>query len=675
MKSCAVVLSALFLSTCALAADDAVTLVAEGQPAAAVIVSSPQSAPPAAIFTAMIERISGAKLPVVADYDPAQVAVVDGRLKFPEGKAPFSAFVVIGDGALSRKLGVTPEGLGPGGIAIKTLPNALVLLGADDGRPNDGAGTLHAVTTFLEDSLGVRYLWPGETGLVAPPRRTVRAAPLDLRYSPSVRQRQIRFMAYHDRVQIGLDRLGLTKEDHERTMKKATGAAPQQPSWGAWQRLGGTLGLAGGHAFAYMWDKYSKDHPEWFAMQLNGSRDQSKLSPDRSRLCKSNMELVDAVARDKLEELAKTGRGSVSVSPNDGGRAGFCVCHNCKQLDAPDGPKITLWDFSTGAQKSYEAVSLTDRMVHFWNGIAERVCKERPETLLTTYAYSAYVSPPVREKLHPNIVIGFVGFDYLRDKSRADGKANWDAWAKMARKMFWRPNLLLAGRREGLPAIYVHKMAEDVRYLTRNGLVATDFDSCCHNWAVQGLNYYVLARLLWNAEVNVDEIIDDYCRAGFGAAAPQVKRYLARIEELTNRTAAEEVSLSTPYTPEVIAELRGILDVAAKAEPEPAAQRRLAMLRAGLEFTDLQSQCYAWYDRNEKADLTKEEKAAFLALMDRKWALMRRIFKEEPLAVNVAYVCWGGEARFGKMGWSKPSPAVRAKVDADEHGRPEEMLK
>ena len=351
------------------------------------------------------------------------------------------------------------------------------------------------------------------------------------------------------------------------------------------------------------------------------------------------------------------------------------MCHNCKQLDAPDGPKITLWDFSTGVRKDYEAVSLTDRMVWFWNGIAGRVCKAHPDALLTTYAYSAYVAPPVREKLHPNIVIGFVGFDYLRDKSRADGKASWDGWSKMARKMFWRPNLLLAGRREGLPAIYVHKMAEDVRYLAKGGLIGTDFDSCCQNWAVQGLNYYVLARLLWNADANVDEMIDDYCRAGFNAAAPEVKRYLLKIEELTNRTAAEEVSLAAPYTPEVIAELRGMLDAADKAETDPGVRRRVAMLRTGLEFTDLQSQCYRWYDQNEKAALGKEDKAAFLQLMDRKWVLMRRIFKEDTLAVNVAYLCWGGEARFGKMGWSKPSPAVRAQVEADEHGRPEETVR
>ena len=48
----------------------------------------------------------------------------------------------------------------------------------------------------------------------------------------------------------------------------------------------------------------------------------------------------------------------------------------------------------------------------------------------------------------------------------------------------------------------------DFRYLASHGMMGTDFDSCCHNWATQGLNYYVVARLHWNPEQRVDAIID-----------------------------------------------------------------------------------------------------------------------------------------------------------------------
>ena len=46
--------------------------------------------------------------------------------------------------------------------------------------------------------------------------------------------------------------------------------------------------------------------------------------------------------------------------------------------------------------------------------------------------------------------------------------------------------------------------AEDFRFMVDNALIGTDFDSCCHNWATQGLNYYVCAKLHWNPRLDVD---------------------------------------------------------------------------------------------------------------------------------------------------------------------------
>ena len=69
---------------------------------------------------------------------------------------------------------------------------------------------------------------------------------------------------------------------------------------GAVERIAGALALKERrrHALQKM-----ADHPEWFAMQPNGSRDQSKLGPERSRFCVSNPELIEAIAAEKIEEL------------------------------------------------------------------------------------------------------------------------------------------------------------------------------------------------------------------------------------------------------------------------------------------------------------------------------------------------------------------------------------
>src|SRR5213079_3040718 len=112
-------------------------------------------------------------------------------------------------------------------------------------------------------------------------------------------QRRIRSLPYHDRIQVGLDHLGFKKEGYERLRADAQRTQAESPDWFGWQRLGGTLNLSAGHAFTHLWAKYGKDHPDWFALQSDGSRDQS-MNPDRARLCVSNADLIAAIAKEKI---------------------------------------------------------------------------------------------------------------------------------------------------------------------------------------------------------------------------------------------------------------------------------------------------------------------------------------------------------------------------------------
>ena len=108
---------------------------------------------------------------------------------------------------------------------------------------------------------------------------------------------------------------------------------------------------------------------------------------------------------------------------------------------------------------------------------------------------------------------------------------------------------MLAGRRDGMPLLYVHKFGKDFRYLGDHGMMGTDFDACCHNWATQGLNYYVVARLHWNPEQDVNAIVDDYCQAGFGPAARSVRRYFDGLEALMDKAAAKKAKPTTVFHP------------------------------------------------------------------------------------------------------------------------------
>jgi len=473
----------------------------------------------------------------------------------------------------------------------------------------------------------------------------------EYRFTPKLGQRRIRSMGYHDRLQVGLDGLGFTREEYEKGMAGANRSKLESPDWFGWQRQGGTLNINGGHAFTQLWEKYGKDHPDWFALQADGSRDMSK-NPDRAQLCTSNADLIDAIARDKIAELkANPGLLGVSIAPNDGGRPGFCTCPRCEALDAAKGRKVLLWDFSKGNRRDFEHVSLTDRMVAFWNAVAEKVAKELPDRFLVVDAYSVYAAPPVERKLHPNLVVRFAPLGYHSDAYRKESLQDWDGWSKAARRIYFRPNLMLAGRRDGLPLIYVHKFGEDFRYLANHGMMGTDFDSCCHNWATQGLNYYVVARLHWDPEQKVDAIVDDYCRSGFGPAARSVRRYFDGLEALLNDAAATDRKAVSVFTPEALAGLRKELEQARKdAGADPVLVKRIDFLDVGLRWTEIEARAHAFL-----ADPVTADRAAAKKTLDERYALMREIFQKTPLAVNVAYVCWGEDALWSRLGWQRPS--------------------
>ena len=637
----------------------AMTLVENGQPRAVII--TPDQLSPAAKLGAQILRdhikqISGATLPVKKESDVSEEPTAE------------QAWVLVGEGKLASRLGLSSKPLGPGGMVLCAKGDVLALFGTDERTLTDRDGTRYAVTTFLEDKLGVRWLWPGELGKVVPRRNTIHVKDFDQKFTPHLVQRKVRDARCNDRLEAGLKNLGFTANDYKSRRAAAERTAAESDGWFGWQKLGGTFAVSGGHAFGDLWKEYGKEHPDWFAMQPNGSRDQSR-NGERARLCKSNPDLIAAIAREKIKELNKRpDLQGVSLSPNDGGVNTFCTCPKCEALDAPNGRKVTLWDNTGGARREFEHVSLTDRMVYFWNAIAEQVTKVHPKALFTVDAYSAYCSPPLLRKLHPNLVVRFVNIQYTDETLRQQGLTDWNEWAKAAKKVYFRPNLMLAGRRSGSPLIYVHKFAQDFRYLAHHSMWGTDFDSCVHNWATQGLNYYVVARLHWDPDQNADDIINDYCRTGFGPAAKTVRSYFDKLEAITNQIATNREALNDDmdaakiepigvFTPAVVAELRDLLRQARQqAVNDETMLKRLAFLELGLRWTETEARLHTFFHKDAKLDKAGAKKAC-----DERFAMMRDIFENNVLAVNVAYISWGEDGYLKRLRWRHPTVAPKAK--------------
>jgi hypothetical protein len=600
--------------------------------------------------------MSGARLDVKRENELGAAAVAGDRLAFEAGRVPegINRFVLVGESQTARSLGLTSEGLGPGGILVTTRGNVLAVLGP--ATPSDSGGTRHAVIELLEQ-LGVRYLWPGAVGRVIPKRETIAVGPLALRFTPPIGQRHIRFMGMSERSESGLVRLQLTRDQWDQAAQQAA-TLDRGAGWGTWHRLGGNIGLGGGHAGAGLsggWAEHGQKHPEWFALQADGSRDQSAAG-GRWRLCKSNPELIEFVARSIIERANKDSKlRCVSLSPNDGGYSSHCMCDNCQKLDPPNAPKIqfTVFEHAGKPQRhEIEYVALTDRMVWYWNQIVQRVVRVHPDLLFLVEAYSYWSTPPVRERLHPNMVLRYV----------PSGSEGWEGWQQAgAKRIYWRPNILLTGRRDGKLHVMAQRLADTMRFMADRGMLATDFDSIIHNWAVHGLNYYATARLTWNPYLTADEILDSYCQPGFGAGAASVRRYFLRAQEITSQSESS-------YTPETLRELRSLLDEADRAcGDDDAARARIAFLRMGLNFTELQMTLEAFNDQaaNKTPALDRQRVEQLLEL---NYVTLRDIALNHNLVVHTPHLIWasGDFARWSPIrgrGY-RPSAERLAQVDA-----------
>jgi len=132
-----------------------------------------------------------------------------------------------------------------------------------------------------------------------------------------------------------------------------------------------------------------------------------------------------------------------------------------------------------------------------------------------------------------------------------------------------------------------------MKFFADNRMLFSYFDGCYGHWSTNGLNYYVLAKLLWDPYVNVDEIIDDYCIAGFGPASEIIRRYFDKLEDITTQIAAERKRLTPQmlakyYNENTLIELNGILDEAKRfAGQNDCIKERIEFLRTGLEYVPI----------------------------------------------------------------------------------------
>jgi hypothetical protein len=643
----------------------------------------------AELLQRVLAAMSGAKLTIVSEEKvPAQSVGADQKILV--GGQTFETLISIGDTQLAKAAGVNANDLNPDGYRLQTRGNTLFLVGRDapphldaEGAPVKSNGTgpthyIHANGTrngayaLLERHFGCRWLWPSEAGgEVLPKKNTLTLQPLNESDEPAIAQRGIRnyypesgVNSYGRRQQQSV--LSLLHRSYSGFLKKAENS-------GAWfdaMKLGQSVELNLGHSYGDYWKRYGETHPEYFALQADGTRNQVRLGESyagRAHLDVSNPELIQHIAGEVIQKFdADPNLTSVSIAPNDGSYPSFCLCEVCRRLDPPNGDPVSFSIVDeSGTASRIQYVSLSDRYVLFYSKIAEIVAKKHPDRLLGAYAYSTYSSPPLYAKLAPNVFIAYVGLSYFNDAQRQHDLQSWDQWSQTAEKLQLRPNALLGNY--GIAANYAHKLGADIKHAYQTGMIGTDFDSLTHDWAARGLNDYVLAKLLWDPSQNIDALIKDYCDAGFGPASPAIQKYFAQLEALTDavaRAAADSsrvedgidpnsrngglLLLSKIYTPEKLDELQSILDDAKKqAGQNEEVVKRIEFLEQAVRYAKAET---AWL-RAYFAPASPEKKQNVLSALDARQAVLVDIYDNHFYAQSPFAVLYREGSMFKEYDW------------------------
>ncbi len=364
-------------------------------------------------------------------------------------------------------------------------------------------GVLYGVYDFLE-RLGCRFFTP--TCEKVPTVPDLAVPPMSVREEPAFEYRR------HNYADI---------EQYPRFSAKLrfNGTGSLQP------RMGGNLTYA---HFVHSFDTlipaavYGKEHPEYFA-EVDGKR--VVTDGGRTQLCLTNPDVLALMIEKTREWLIKhPGHRFMSLSQNDWG--GNCQCENCRKIDEEEG-------------------SPSGTLLRFVNAVAEALEPEFPDVVFDTLAYN-YSRPASKiTRNRHNVCVRLCSieccfchpFDACPDESRSvrrpDGSrskfiTDLEDWGRVCDRVYiWdyttcfahyptpHPNWrVLQPNAKSMKKNNVRGVFEQANGASRGGV---DFNE---------LRAYLISKLLWDPDCDLDAHRRDFMEYYYGDAAPFLDEYL-----------------------------------------------------------------------------------------------------------------------------------------------------
>ncbi len=493
-----------------------------------------------------IQKISGARLPIVTEPTSGAVPVFVGQSKHTEqlkvtteGLKEGAFRMVSGDdwlaliGEDTEFTPIEPWGAHNGDLvsgraqkewreltgSLWGLPNMLIYkdrltLPGDTGLPDaaragskppplvtwaqDERGSFNAVCGLLM-KLGARWYAPGPLGEVWPSLQTIPLPRVDETVRPDfpIRRFNVRLGIYGRDTALWAMRLGL------------------RDPYGIDCAHGMDTITANEETFA--------KHPDWYAM-MGGKRRFEPRVPNH--LCYSNEELFHETVSYVRKVLDHYQMDVVSVMPPDGYSA-ICQCPLCAGKDSPERDQRGL---------------ASDYIWGFVNRVAKEVGKTHPDKKVLNCAYGIYTLPPLKiGKLEPNVVVSIVGGRRPMNNQPADQEAcrqlREDWLAKTSQPLIIFENYPLTDRGWYLPAFTPHSLGASIN-ATKGVSQGEDiwlsmvppFEKQ-PDLALTHFMVYFTQRMYWGGRAaDVDPIFREYCRLFYGPAEQEMLAFYTHCE-------------------------------------------------------------------------------------------------------------------------------------------------
>lgn len=330
-------------------------------------------------------------------------------------------------------------------------------------------------------------------------------------------------------------------------------------------------------------EKYLKDHPEYYAMQKDGTRN-GRRNPQGGQLCYTHPGTYAVVREHLLAYIAKDRRERPSDYPlvyditHQDNTSTLCLCPECKKV-------IAKYNRVKGGNREGGDMGL---QLEFVNRLARDVARTYPDVFLRIFAYVSTEERPKGIVPEKNVIVWMcdpyakcdhmLPLEHPFNAPQAELIRGWKSCAE--RVQIWDYMLYQAA----FPEVNVDAIAADAKFFRSLGNVDLFMESEFWEQPFYELNLYAMDRLYRHPDTDVETLIDEFCTV-YGRAAPEMRRAIDFLRKLAREnppptTYAWHERILPYRTAENFRTLKGLLEKAHAAAETPDIRARIAQVLA-----------------------------------------------------------------------------------------------